>query len=127
MAEIPDDRRYATSHEWALKDGKVFVVGITEHAVKELGDLVFIDLPEVGTDVSAGDPFGEIESVKAVAELNAPISGTVTDVNKDLEGNLDLLADTPYDDGWMIKIEPNDPEELDGLMTASDYEEQLSE
>ncbi|MGE3164344.1 MAG: glycine cleavage system protein GcvH [Planctomycetota bacterium] len=127
MAEIPDDRRYATSHEWALKDGKIFVVGITEHAVKELGDLVFIDLPEVGTEVSAGDPFGEIESVKAVAELNAPISGTVTDVNTELEGNLDLLADSPYDEGWMIKIEPSDAEEIDSLLTASDYEDQLSE
>ncbi|MEM7164526.1 MAG: glycine cleavage system protein GcvH [Planctomycetota bacterium] len=121
----PDDRRYAKSHEWALDDDGVVIVGITEHAVSELGDLVFIDLPEVGTEVAAGDSFGEIESVKAVSELNSPVSGTVSDVNGALEEDLETLAGSPYGDGWIIKVKPSDPDEIDGLMSAADYEQLL--
>lgn len=127
MSNTPDDRRYASSHEWALEaDGKV-VVGISEFAVAELGDLVYIDLPEVGASVSAGEAFGEIESVKAVSELLSPISGEVMEVHTELEDALDTLVDSAYDDGWMIKIKPSKPEELKRLLEADAYDRQLSD
>lgn len=125
MSETPDDRRYTNSHEWALKESKHIVVGITAHAVSELGDLVFIDLPEAGTEVTAGDPFGEIESVKAVSELNSPVSGVVVEVNSDLESSLETLSESPYEDGWILRVEPSDMDEADGLMTAADYEKHI--
>ena len=108
MAEAPSDRRYSRTHEWALKEDGLIVVGITAHAVQELSDLVFIDLPEPGTGASAGEPFGEIESVKAVSELNAPVTGNIVEVNNDLEDNLDAVVESPYENGWMVKIEPSD-------------------
>ena len=127
MADVPKDRRYTTSHEWAAKVAGLIVMGITDFAVQELGDLVFIDLPEVGADVTAGDPFGEIESVKAVSELNAPVSGKITEINTDLEEGLETIAESPYDDGWMIKIDPSDPAEYKQLMSDSEYAKKLAE
>lgn len=127
MAEAPKDRRYAKTHEWALKQDDFIVVGITDFAIHELSDLVYIDLPEVGTEVTAGEPFGEIESVKAVSELIAPVSGKVVDVNHDLENNLDTVVESPWDEGWMIKVEPSDASELNSLLSAKDYKAQLSE
>ena len=118
----PDDRRYTKSHEWALDEDGIVTVGITEHAVSELGDLVFIELPEVGASVTAGDAFGEIESVKAVSELNSPITGSVTEVNGALEEDLETLAGSPFGDGWIIKVKPSDRDELDGLLSAADYD-----
>lgn len=123
----PDDRRYAKSHEWAMNDDGTVIVGITEHAVHELGDLVFLEMPEVGAVVTAGDSFGEIESVKAVSELNSPITGTVTEINNAVEEDLETLATSPYADGWIIKVKPSDPEEMDGLMSAADYDAMLEE
>ena len=127
MAKTPDDRRYSSTHEWALQEGNFVVVGITAHAVSELGDLVFIDLPEVGDEVTAGGPFGEIESVKAVSELNSPVTGTVAEVNSELEGSLQALTESPYDEGWMIRIESSDPNEANALMTFADYEQHIKE
>ena len=127
MAEPPADRRYASSHEWAIKDGNLIVVGITAHAVQELSDLVFIDLPESGTAVTSGEPFGEIESVKAVSELNAPVTGRVVEINRELEDNLDILVESPYDHGWMIKIEPSDPSEYTSLLQQAEYQRILEE
>lgn len=125
MSSTPQDRRFTSSHEWARQDEGHVVIGITEHAVHELGDLVFIDLPDVGTELTAGESFGEIESVKAVAELNAPISGKVTEVNEDLENSLQTLSDSPYEDGWMVRIEPSDPDEISALMPAGDYDKHI--
>ncbi|MEM7261181.1 MAG: glycine cleavage system protein GcvH [Planctomycetota bacterium] len=123
----PDDRRYTASHEWAAESGGIVTVGITDFAIQELGDLVFIDLPEVGAEVSAGEAFGEIESVKAVSELLSPISGKVTEVNSELEDALDTLVESPFEDGWMVKIEPSDASQLEALMTCDKYTAQLAD
>ena len=125
MAEVPDDRRYLASHEWALKEPDGILVGITSFASQELGELVFIDLPKVGTEVEAGQSFGEIESVKAVSELNAPVGGKVIAINRDLESNLETIGESPYDEGWMIKIDPSDDSEYEELLDAAGYQSQL--
>ena len=121
MADTPKDRRYTTSHEWVLKEGSLIVIGITDHAVQELSDLVFIDLPEAGVDATAGEPFGEIESVKAVSELNSPVTGTIVEVNKEIEDNLDTIVESPYDEGWLIKVDPTEPQEYDKLLKHEEY------
>ena len=95
-------------------------------AAEELGELVYIDLPKVGSEIRAGESFGEIESVKAVSELNAPVSGTIAKVNSDLEESLENLAESPFDKGWLIHIDPSDPQELTQLLTHTDYERKLS-
>ncbi|MCA8961401.1 MAG: glycine cleavage system protein GcvH [Planctomycetes bacterium] len=121
----PDDRRYASSHEWAAENDGIVTVGITDFAVHELGDLVFIDLPEIGAEVTAGEAFGEIESVKAVSELLAPVSGKIVEVHSELEDALETLVDSPFDDGWLVKIEPSDPSQFEALMTADAYGDSL--
>ncbi|HHI78835.1 MAG TPA: glycine cleavage system protein GcvH [Planctomycetes bacterium] len=119
----PADRKYLKSHEWAKKnDDGTISVGITDVAVEHLSDLVFLDLPEVGKQVEKEQPFGEIESVKAVSELLAPVSGEVVQVHEDLADNLDLLSNSPYEDGWMIRIKPSDETEWEGLLSAEDYD-----
>ena len=126
-SKVPGDRRYASSHEWAWDDDGIVTVGITEFAVHQLGDLVFIDLPETGDSVTAGEAFGEVESVKAVSELISPLSGDVVDVNSGLEDSLETLGDSPFEDGWMIKVRASTAQELGGLKSAEDYEAQLAE
>ena len=123
----PDDRRYTSSHEWAAELNGVVTVGITDFAVQELGDLVFIDLPEIGAEVSIGEAFGEIESVKAVSELLSPVTGKVVEVNNELEDALDTLVDSSFEDGWMVKIEANDVSQLEALLTADAYVKQLAD
>ncbi len=125
MAEVPADRRYLSSHEWALENNGVVTVGITGHAAEELGELVFIDLPKVGTQVQAGESFGEIESVKAVSELNSPVSGKIVEINSELEGSLDTIGTSPFEGGWMIRIEASNSAEFEGLLDAKSYTEQL--
>lgn len=125
MADIPGDRRYQSSHEWAQKQDDGVVVGITAFAAEELGELVFIDLPKVGTEVRAGESFGEIESVKAVSELIAPVSGKVIEVNSDLESSLESIRESPFDEGWMVKIDPSDEAEYGDLLDAKGYKAQL--
>ena len=116
----PTDCQYTEDHEWVRIEGDIATIGITAHATETLSDLVFIDLPEVGDDVTAGEGFGEIESVKAVSDLNAPVSGTVAEVNGALEDNLGDIGADPYGKGWMIKIKfTSGPE---GLMDAAAYE-----
>ena len=122
----PDDRKYQESHEWVKIDGDVALIGITDFAVEELsngneGDLVYCDLPEVGRTLEAGETFGEIESVKAVADLNAPIGGEVIEVNADIEDHLEILAQDPWQKGWLIKIKPTSTS-VDHLLSAADYE-----
>lgn len=124
----PDDYKFTETHEWIRYSDKKkeAVVGITDYAVKQLSDLVHIELPKVGDKVDQGAPFGEIESVKTVADLLAPLSGTITDVNKDLASDLDTLKDEPFEDGWIVKIKPSDTSELEPLMSKKEYEEFLA-
>lgn len=125
--EIPGNLNYTKDHEWALIEGNLVTVGVTEHAVHELGDVVFIELPEVGEQVDQEAVFGTLESVKAVAELFAPVSGEVVEVNEDLVDTPEAVNEDPYGDAWMIKIETNDAGELDDLMSAEDYQAHLDE
>ncbi|MEA3401970.1 MAG: glycine cleavage system protein GcvH [Armatimonadota bacterium] len=118
--QIPDDRRYTETHEWAMQDGELVRVGITAFAMEQLGDVIFLDLPEPSTPVSQGAPFGEIESVKAVAELFAPISGEVTEANEGLIDDLDQIAEDPWG-AWMIAVAPSDISEMEQLLDAGSY------
>jgi len=117
----PDDRKYLKSHEWCKTDGDVATVGITDFAVAHLSDLVFLDLPAAASQVTAGEPFGEIESVKAVSDLNSPVSGEVVEVNDQLSENLELLGSDPFEAAWMIKVKVTGTAE--DLMDAAAYEE----
>ena len=119
--ECPDGLFYSKEHEWARNDDGVVTIGITDHAQSELGDVVFVELPEAGTSVRAGEPFGVVESVKSVSDLYSPVSGKVTEVNAVLESEPETVNSSPYDSGWMIKVECSDLSELDGLMSAEDY------
>jgi len=125
MAKVPQDRRYLSSHEWALLNDGLIVIGISAFAAEELGELVYIDLPSAGSAVNAEEHFGEIESVKAVSELNSPVSGKVVEVNDTLADQLDLISDSAYEEGWMIKVEPIDESELENLLDATAYSDQL--
>jgi len=118
----PDDRKYQKSHEWAMIEGDTVLIGISDFAVEALTDLVFIDLPEIGATLAKGDEFGEIESVKAVSSLYAPMGGEVVDVHSDLADNLDLLSSDAFGAGWMIKLKISDPAEHDSLLSAADYQ-----
>jgi glycine cleavage system H protein len=120
---VPEDLRYSTDHEWArTEDGRVRV-GITDFAQDTLGDVVFVDLPEVGTTVSAGGTFGEVESTKSVSDLYAPVGGTVVEVNGELADAPNRINDDPYGEGWICVIEPSDPAELDALLDAAGYQQ----
>lgn len=121
----PRENRYARSHEYVHIDGDNAIVGISNYAQKELGDVVFVELPQVGTTLEAGDELGSIESVKAVSELFAPVSGEVIEVNEALTEKPDLVNSDPYGDGWMIKVRMTDPSELEQLMDASDYDDYI--
>src|SRR6059058_6290843 len=119
----PEDSRYAKSHEYIHVEGNVGTIGITDYAQKELGDVVFVELPQVGTQLELGDELGSIESVKAVSELFSPVSGEVVEVNESLADKPELVNTDPYGDGWMVKIRLNTPEEADELMSAEEYVE----
>ncbi len=120
MTEVPDDRRYTKEHEWAREDGGRILVGITDYAQDQLGDVVFVGLPETGTQVEAGKPLGEVESTKSVSDVYAPVSGTVLEKNPEVEANPELINSDPYGRGWLVSIEP-DGAELEALMTAAEY------
>lgn len=122
MAENPSDLKYTKDHEWARVEGELVRVGVTAYAVEQLGDVTLIDLPKVGAAVKAGERFGDIESVKTVSELFAPIHGEVVEVNGELESRPELANDAPYGEGWMVVLRPSDPSELGGLMDAAAYE-----
>lgn len=125
--EFPEALRYTKEHEWARIEGNRVVVGITDYAQEELGDVVFVELPRVGTAVEAMGTFGVVESVKAVSDLYAPVSGTVVQINTDLEERPELVNASPYGDGWMIVIEISKPEELQGLLSTTDYQRYLEQ
>lgn len=122
---IPEDNRYAKTHEYAHPEGDVAVIGITDHAQKELGDVVAVELPQVGTQLDANEELGTIESVKAVSDLFAPVSGEVIEINEALSERPELVNNDVYGDGWLIKIRMSDPTELDDLMGAEEYDEFL--
>ncbi|TQR17356.1 glycine cleavage system protein GcvH [Psychrobacillus vulpis] len=123
----PKDLKYSEEHEWVkTEDGKVRI-GITHFAQSELGDIVFVELPQVGDDIKAGDPFGSVESVKTVSELYAPISGKVVEVNSELEDSPEFVNESPYENAWMIVVEPSNASEMDELLSAEKYEELIQE
>ncbi|WP_017756333.1 glycine cleavage system protein GcvH [Calidifontibacillus oryziterrae] len=124
---LPKDLRYSEEHEWAKVEGDKVRIGITDFAQSELGDIVFVELPEVGAELTANEPFGSVESVKTVSELYAPVSGKVVEINEELEDSPELVNEAPYEKAWMIVIEPSDMSELDNLMTAQAYEEMINE
>ena len=117
----PEDLKYTKEHEWARLDGKLVRVGITHYAQDALGDIVYVDLPSPGTQVSAGQAFGEVESTKSVSDIYSPITGSITERNARLEESPDLVNQDPYGEGWMVLIEPTNVAELDGLLSAADY------
>lgn len=121
--KTPADNKYAKSHEYVNVEGDIATIGITEYAQKELGDVVFVELPQVGTELEANEELGSIESVKAVSELFAPVSGEVIEVNEDLAEKPELVNTDPWGDGWMIKVKLSSPDELEELMSAEEYEE----
>ena len=122
MANIPADLRYTKEHEWAKLEGDKARVGITAFAQEQLGDVVFVELPKIGTKVTAMKTFGVVESVKAVSDLFAPLSGEVVEANTELTKKPETVNSDPYGQGWMIVIKLSNPKEMDGLMSAADYE-----
>ncbi len=120
MSLVPDDLKYTKDHEWAKLEGAVATVGVTDHAQRELGDIVFVELPKVGAIVAAGQSFGTIEAVKTVAELYAPVSGTIAEVNSALSADAGVINQDPYGTGWIIKVKVDKPSD-EGLMDATAY------
>ncbi|MCP3760855.1 glycine cleavage system protein GcvH [Domibacillus sp. A3M-37] len=124
---LPKELRYSEEHEWVKQeDGKVRI-GITDFAQSELGDIVFVELPSVGDTLTADEPFGSVESVKTVSELYAPVSGTVVEINEELDDSPEFVNESPYEKAWMVVVEPSDAAQIDGLMTAEQYEEMTKE
>lgn len=119
----PKDLRYSEEHEWVKEESGKYRIGITQFAQSELGDIVFVELPAVGDEIQANEPFGSVESVKTVSELYAPISGKVVEVNAELEDSPELVNESPYEGAWMIVVEASNASELDALMTAEQYEQ----
>ncbi len=120
MSEVPNDRRYTKDHEWARADDGVIVVGITDYAQDQLGDVVFVGLPEPGSEVQANQPLGEVESTKSVSDVYSPVSGNVVEKNPEVEQNPELINEDPYGRGWLVKIEASE-EAVGGLMTSEEY------
>ena len=125
--ENPADYRYSREHEWVRVEDETAVVGITDHAQEQLGDVVFVNLPEPGTEVKQFEKFGEVESVKAVSDLYAPISGEVVERNEKLVEHPELVNNDPYGEGWMIKVAMRDVAELNNLMSKEEYERMVGE
>ncbi len=119
----PSDRSYLESHEWAKLDGDIVTIGITDFAVEQLGELVYLDLPDTGDSIAKGDAFGEVESVKAVSDLNSPVEGEIVEVNDGLADELEALQTTPLEGGWLIKVRVEGADATDGMLDAAAYEE----
>ncbi len=122
--EIPDDRRYMESHEWAKQENDTAQIGISDFAQDELGDIVFVEFPNEDDEITQNEEFGVVESIKAVSDLYAPVSGTVTAVNDDLFDSPELVNDDPYGEGWMLEVELTDESEFEDLLSAEEYREQ---
>lgn len=122
MSKVPANLRYSKEHEWVEVNGSVARIGITDFAQSELGDIVFVELPEVGGTILLDEPFGSVESVKTVSELYAPISGKITAINESLADSPELVNEAPFEGAWMIEVEFNDSTDVDKLMSAEEYE-----
>ena len=125
MSEIPNENLYTREHEWLRIKGSKAEVGITDHAQKALGDIVFVELPEINDEIDSGDEFGSVESVKAVSSLFMPVSGHITAVNNELQGSPELINEECYDDGWLIRVELINADESADLLSAEEYKEFL--
>jgi glycine cleavage system H protein len=125
VLEYPDDLKYLDSHEYVRLDGEIATIGISAYAIDQLGDIVFVELPEDGDAIEKGKPFGSIESVKAVEEMYAPISGTVIERNQALMDEPEILGEDPYGEGWLLKVRITNEDELQDALTASEYREQV--
>ncbi len=123
----PKDRKYSKDHEWVVLDGSIATVGITRFAVESLGDLVYVDLPEVGSELTQFEKYGEIESVKAVSDLVSPVAGTILERNQAVLNDPELVNRSPYEDGWLLKAEISDQAQLDNLLGASEYDSVTSD
>jgi glycine cleavage system H protein len=124
--DVPDDRRYLESHEWATTGGDTVRIGVSDFAQDELGDVVFVELPAVGDEVAAGESFGVVESIKAVSDLYAPVSGEVVAVNEALFDRPELVNEDPYGEGWMLEVAPAADGDADGLLDADEYDDQIA-
>ncbi|TCK06027.1 glycine cleavage system protein GcvH [Marinobacterium mangrovicola] len=125
MSNIPSELKYVASHEWIREEGDgIVTIGVTDHAQELLGDVVFVELPELDAELASGDETGVVESVKAASDIYAPVSGTVVAINEELEESPELVNSDPYGDGWFFKVKISDPEELDALLDAETYAEQ---
>lgn len=127
MSEVPVELKFLSSHEWVLVEGNVATIGVSDHAQELLGDLVYVELPEQGSTIAAGDSVGVIESVKAASDTYAPVSGEVIEVNDELEGAPERINNDPYGDGWMYKVAMEDPEEVESLLNAEAYTEVIAD
>ena len=128
MSQTPNELKYASSHEWArLEEDGTVSVGISDHAQEALGDVVFVELPEVGTVLAAGDDAGVVESVKAASDIYAPVGGEVIGINEQLEDEPEMVNTDPYNDGWFFKLRPSDANELEALLSAGDYQQQCDD
>ncbi|MBT8199388.1 MAG: glycine cleavage system protein GcvH [Acidimicrobiia bacterium] len=120
--ELDQNARYATTHEWARQEDDLIVVGISDHAQDSMSDIVYVELPDVGDTMEQGEEFGVVESAKAVSDVYMPVSGEIVEVNTQLDANPEKVNISPYQDGWMIKIRPSDPDQMDALMTPDAYQ-----
>lgn len=125
--EFPQELRYSHEHEWVTVEENIATIGVTDYAQEQLGDVVYVELPQVGTQVTKDEAFGVVESVKAVSDVYAPVSGTVTEINVSLPDSPETVNEDPYGDAWMIRVEMSDPNELEDLMTAAQYKEFVAE
>lgn len=122
MTAVPDDRRYSPEHEWVLMEDGVALLGITDYAQDQLGDVVFVELPQVGTRVNQHGKIGEVESVKSVSDIYSPVTGDVVEINNELDANPQFVNESPYSQGWMVRVVLNNPEEIETLMNATEYQ-----
>ena len=124
---VPSEFKYSKEHEWVKVEGNTATIGITEYAQGELGDIVFVELPDVDDEINEGDTFGSVESVKTVSELYAPVSGEIVETNDELEDSPEFVNESPYEKAWMVKVELNDESQLDELLSAEQYSEMIGE
>ncbi len=124
---VPSELKYSKEHEWVKVEGNTVTIGITEYAQGELGDIVFVELPEVDDEINEGDTFGSVESVKTVSELYAPVSGKVVESNEELEDSPEFVNESPYEKAWIVKVELSDESQLDDLLSADQYKEMIGE
>ena len=125
MSEAPNDRRYTREHEWVKLDGEIATIGITDFAQSELGDVTYVEMPQVGRQIGQGESFGVVESVKAVSDVYAPVTGEIVEVNGALEAQPEKVNSSPYEDAWLIKLRVQDPGQLDQLLDAAAYQQHV--